>query len=239
MGRKTLNDEDIKLAVVDNLRWDSRLDSSKVEVTVEEGNVRLSGTVPTRLGKMAAMDQASSTLGVLMVKDDLIISEPEGRRREDEDQRLRDSVDWAIRAFASGEGADVHANVSNGTVDLHGSVTELWKANRIELVVANIGGVVEVRNHLAVVPTRKVTDEKLAAEITEAFSRNAFIDETSIDVLVANGVVTLSGTVASWFESKAVQEVVWGARGASKINVQLEIDQNRNADAKGANDGNR
>jgi osmotically-inducible protein OsmY len=176
-----------------------------------------------------ALDQAGVTSGVRAVQDDLTISEPEAKRKEDEDQKLDETVDWVIKAFAAGDGSDIHATVSNGTVNLHGSVTEPWMANRMELLVAGVEGVIEVRNNLAVVPTRKVKDEHLAAEITEAFSRNAFIDETNIDIHVSDGVVTLSGTVGSWFESKTVQEVVWGARGASKINVQIEIEQDRKA----------
>ena len=44
---KNRTDEDIKISVVAGLVFDARVDAAEVQVTVEDGRVRLSGTVPT------------------------------------------------------------------------------------------------------------------------------------------------------------------------------------------------
>ena len=50
-------DEQIKLSVIDQLKWDSRVDISDIDVTVSGGTVKLKGSVPSyRMREIAAMD---------------------------------------------------------------------------------------------------------------------------------------------------------------------------------------
>ena len=50
-------DEQIKLSVIDQLKWDSRVDISDIDVAVSGGTVKLEGGVPSyRMREIAAMD---------------------------------------------------------------------------------------------------------------------------------------------------------------------------------------
>ena len=45
------------------------------------------------------------------------------------------------------------------------------------------------------VPTRTYGDEAIATDIVDALKRNSLVDAESVDVRVANGTVTLTGSV--------------------------------------------
>jgi hyperosmotically inducible periplasmic protein len=64
-------DEDIKLDVVANLRWDGRVDAADVQVDVDGGRVTLSGTVPNHTARVAAVQETWFTAGVGAVDDEL------------------------------------------------------------------------------------------------------------------------------------------------------------------------
>ena len=52
--------------------YDRRVDSTQVDVTVHDGVVTLTGTVPSLMEKRAAGDDAWDTPGVVDVHNDLI-----------------------------------------------------------------------------------------------------------------------------------------------------------------------
>ena len=64
-------DENIKKDIVDELYWDNRIDASQVNVTVNDGIVTLSGSVPTYSDLAIAKIAASRINGVFDVIDKL------------------------------------------------------------------------------------------------------------------------------------------------------------------------
>jgi osmotically-inducible protein OsmY len=70
-------DETIKKDVVGQLYWDSRVDASEINVTVDEGTVTLSGSVPTFLAREAATSDARLVHGVTWVDNQLRIVYPQ------------------------------------------------------------------------------------------------------------------------------------------------------------------
>ena len=67
-------DEKIKLDVVRQLYWDSRVDGSNINVTVKEGVVVLSGAASSFLERKAAFFAALYTGGVVHVDDRLTVN---------------------------------------------------------------------------------------------------------------------------------------------------------------------
>ena len=59
--------------------------------------------------------------------------------------------------------------------------------------------------------------------IKEALQRHGDIEASNIDVEVADGTVTLSGTVGSLVEMDRVEEAVWAALGVSKVVDNLSV----------------
>lgn len=71
----TRSDDRIREDVNDNLTEDWAVDARKVSVRVENGEVTLDGTVPTRLQKRRAEDCAEEVSGVKHVQNNLRVQD--------------------------------------------------------------------------------------------------------------------------------------------------------------------
>ena len=72
----TRNDEKIKRDVAAQLSRNSRVDSGAVNVEVTDGEVTLSGTLPSLSVCMAAVEMSESVAGVRSVKNNLKVKVP-------------------------------------------------------------------------------------------------------------------------------------------------------------------
>lgn len=70
---KDFVDREIGEDITDALERNALIDAEDVDVTVEDGVVTLTGTVPTRTARQAAYNAARYTLGVVDVKNNLIV----------------------------------------------------------------------------------------------------------------------------------------------------------------------
>jgi len=68
-------DEDIARRIIDALDRDARVDAEDVTVSVRNGTVTLTGTVPDRYARRAAYEAALYTSGVKEIHDQLAVSE--------------------------------------------------------------------------------------------------------------------------------------------------------------------
>lgn len=213
-------DEDIKKDVIDQLYWDDRVDASDISVFVENGRVRLSGTVPEYSARQAAYEDAWSIRAVRAVENGItvrtIIPAPD-------DLKLRNQVLDTLQDLVRIEPAGLDVNVDSGWVSLEGSVNSFWAKVRAEEVVSLVPGVKGITNQLAVVPSRELKDEVIAEKIMKALSRHAEINEESVHVKVEKGRVTLSGSVHSWVAHKAVHETAVRTEGVLEIEDSVVI----------------
>lgn len=214
--------EDIKKDVVDQLYWDDRVDASHVKVEVAERTVRLSGHVPSYTARRAAETDAWLVAGVVSVDSRLeVVYPPEYTRPADGDimAELSTVLSWNPEL----RGADIDVFASDGRVTLTGSVNAYWKKLRAEELAATLTGVVDVKNELAVVPSQRLEDRVIADGIIAALERNIHVEAGVIDVHVNEGVVTLSGSVSSLPEFRAVDEVASQTTGVSAVNNEVII----------------
>lgn len=72
----TRNDKRIKRDVAAQLSRNSRVDSGAVNVEVTDGEVTLSGTLPSLSVCMAAVEMSESVAGVRSVKNNLKVKVP-------------------------------------------------------------------------------------------------------------------------------------------------------------------
>jgi hyperosmotically inducible protein len=95
---------------------------------------------------------------------------------------------------------DVNAQVSDGVVTLTGKVTMPYKRDDIMKRVADVAGVLEVRDNIDVLPVSSF-DDRLRYQIARAIYRNpnfwnyAIGPNPSIHIIVEHGHVTLTGVV--------------------------------------------
>lgn len=217
-----MTDEDIKKMIMDELYWDDRIDTSSVQVEVTGGEAVITGQVPTYRTSVVAENVTRSIPGVRDVDNELMVEYPETMALPQDEQiasAIGDSVMWSPYL----ESKDLVITVKDGNVVLEGSVDAYWKLHQAELLAYDVAGVKEVQNKLVVAPTKKVSDEVIGMGISDALDRRGNVDVNRVDIKVASGIVTVSGSVDDYRALRTVKEVVERTTGVVGVVDQLVI----------------
>ena len=191
-------DEQIKKDVIDQLASDYRVSAADVDVKVSDGKVTLTGTVPTYTARTAANTDAWATTGVKGVTNLLTVRFPT-TFTVPTDTEIEGHIKDRLAGNPDVYSVDIDVSVENGVATLEGTVDAYWKKWRAEDLASDVRGVVNVQNHLAVVPSETYIDKDIAQEIEDALERNVYVDAEKVTVKVENGDVTLTGTVPTYY----------------------------------------
>lgn len=218
----TLTNEKLKKDVIDQLYWDSSVDASQIKVEVADGVVTLTGTVPSYGNRIAAESDAWAVRGIRDVRNDLIVrlDPPETPQTDADIQR---NVSSLLAWTPDIVGLDIQVTVQNGEVTLEGVVDQFWKKWKAENLVHNLSGVIDVVNHLTVVPTEDVVDKEIAMQIENALDRDAHMFADEVTVEVEDGKVSLTGTVPSWYARWRAFDIAAVTPGVTHVDHELEI----------------
>ena len=221
-GRQTLgfiemvlSDEAIRRRVKGELCWDTSIDASRVLVTVQQGRVTLSGTMPSYTARMRAESDAYRIPDVTRVDNRILVQHPPGGEIPN-DRDIRISIEGILLGDPDMEKTAIYVSVRNGSVTLEGSVDECWKRREAERIVSRVRGVRSIANTLAVVPTMTVADRAIADDVRTAIERNRNVNIEDVNIQVEYNVVTLSGAVpdrAAWHAAITAAEFTRGVRG--------------------------
>ena len=216
-----ITDEQLKQAVLEELKWDLRVKETDVGVEVRSGVVTLTGTVESFAEKIAAQDAAHRVHGVYDVANDVRVRLPGSSERTDADvaRAVRDALEWDVVV----PDAQIRSTVSKGVVTLEGTVDTWTQFDDAARCIRNLKGVVEVRNLIEVVPA---TTSALAVRsaIERALERHAQHAAHRIALEIVDGKVTLTGDVPTWSERRAVEGAVRGTVGVREVENQLRVD---------------
>ena len=218
---KTKTDAQIHHDVLEELKWDPRVDETEVGVQVADGVVTLTGTVTSWAKRMAAQEAAHRVVGVLDVANDVRVSVGGGLARPDTEiaQAVRRALEWDV--FVPDD--KITSTVTDGRVTLEGSV-ETWSQRAdAERAVRNLSGVGVVVNKIAVEPRKPVTGDVRNA-IEQALERRAEREARHIRVDVKGGTVTLTGPVHSWAERKSIVAAARFTRGVQAVEDHLQVE---------------
>jgi osmotically-inducible protein OsmY len=208
---------------VDQLYWDSRVDSSEVKVEVSDGAATLSGTLPSLSSCIAAVEDAEDVAGVRCVKNNLKVKVPESLSvATDEDIKM--VIESMLRWNSNIVSTDIKVSVEMGVVTLEGPVPTCWEKMKAEKIALEASGANMVTNKLSVVPTRKNADKEIAEDIVAALDRNINVDVEWVDVKVVNGKVTLSGTVPDYRAYRTAYNVTAYTLGVLDIINDLKLE---------------
>jgi hyperosmotically inducible protein len=123
---------------------------------------------------------------------------------------------------------DVAAEVKDGVVTLTGRVTMPYKREDIMNRVANVAGVLEVRDYIEVLPVSQ-SDDRLRRQISRAIYANpnfwnyALGPNPSIHIIVEHGHVTLTGVVNSEIDRRLARSLV-DQFGVMSVKNELKTD---------------
>jgi osmotically-inducible protein OsmY len=212
-------DLDLRKDVREALDWEPALDARAINVSVNEGIVTLTGSVPSYPEKHLAEQAAGFTRRVKAVACELAIALPAVSLRRDEEiaRAAADAIVWnTLLANTS-----IQVFVDKGRITLEGAVNWQYQRQSADHAVRYLAGVRDVNNHIIVRPIA----EKIAvkSEIEGALIRNARLDADGIRVEVRGDRVILSGTVQSWLEREEAERAAWASPGVGEVDNGLIV----------------
>jgi osmotically-inducible protein OsmY len=213
------SDTQIQHDVLEELRWDARLQPNEIGVAVKAGIVTLSGWVDSYLKKWTAEEAALGVNGVMAVANEIEVRLPIDAERTDQD--IAAAALYALEWDASVPLERVKVVVSNGWVSLTGEVDKQYQREDAERAVSRLVGVRGVTNHLTLRPAPLPDD--LKKRIEEALVRSAELDAQRITLELQGSKVILKGTVRSWAELKEAERVAYSAPGVTAVENKIKI----------------
>jgi osmotically-inducible protein OsmY len=205
--------------VLDELRWDPRVNEAEIGVAVKEGVVTLTGFVPTFAQKYAAEKVVERVTGIRAIADELHVRPLAAFVRNDTDiaHAVVNALSWDIEVPAD----KITAKVEGGWVTLKGEVDWNYQKTSAERAIRYLGGVKGISNFIEVKP--KASPAEVKSKIEAALKRNAEIDAKLIEVQTADGKVTLKGHVRSWAERADAERAAWAAPGVKEVDDRLVV----------------
>jgi osmotically-inducible protein OsmY len=214
-------DAQIQRDVLDEFKWDARIQPNEIGVSVKDGIVTLTGYVDSYTKKWAAESVAHRVKGVLAVANDIEVRLAATAERTDTD--IAAAVTRALQhdAFVPIDKLDV--TVSKGWVTLEGEVEWQFEKMDAERAVRRLAGVRGVSNMITVKPRIKPSPDEMKRRIEQALVRSAETDARGITVEVSGDKVILKGTVRSYAEKKEAERAAWNAPGVRSVDNRIII----------------
>jgi osmotically-inducible protein OsmY len=219
----TSGSNQIERMVVEQLKWDDSLDSSGIQVEVKDSHVILKGTVPSLLAKKIAERDVTKLHSVRAVDNHLEVR-PRGDLVAVSDEEIRTAISGILACNVDIKAGDIRVFVKNGTVRLAGTVNSFWKKARLEELASSVSGVTDVRESLDVTGSDGAVDSSIERDIVAALRRMEYVTTDKVTVKVSQGVVTLSGSVATWDLAFDIEDTARYTTGVTGLKNQLTIE---------------
>ena len=214
-------DEQIQRDVLEELKWDARVQPNEVGVTVRDAVVTLTGYVDNYGKKWTAERTTHRVTGVRAVANDIEVRLPTSAGRTDAD--LADAATRALEwdAFVPLDKVDV--TVSRGWLTLKGEVEWEYQRRSAERAARRLSGVRGVTNLVGVRPKAAPSPQEVRRDIEDALVRNAETDAGQVTVEVDGDRVILAGPVRSWTEKQEAERVAWSAPGVATVDNRIVV----------------
>ncbi|MFO7965932.1 MAG: BON domain-containing protein [Desulfobacterales bacterium] len=204
------------------LSLDVRLDKSDIEVNASGSTIKLSGSVPSYAARKTAEQVVMNVPGVKMVENRLAIVPKTATPPNDAEIEayLRDALLWSPEIEPDG----ITISVENGRIELGGTVSSYWEKTVAEEIAGQIGGVRDVANTIAVVPTDRLMDQVIARNVVSTLELHPEIAVERLDIHVSDGSVSLSGNIPTYRLYQAALDAARYTRGVINIDDKIIVD---------------
>ena len=212
-------DAQLQTSVLDELKWRPSVNAAHIGVTAKNGVVTLTGQVAHYAEKSAAEEAAKGVYGVKGLANDIAVEMLGSLKRTDQDlaEAALNAIEWDYEV----PNDKVKVVVKNGWLTLTGTLDWQYQKDAAARSVRNLMGVIALTNDIKIKPEAKGTDVK--SKIEDAFRRNADLEARRINVSTDNGIVALTGSVASWAERDQAVWAAWSAPGVTTVKNEITI----------------
>ena len=212
-------DIQLKKDIEEELRWDPKVNSAQIGVTVEGGAVSLLGAVDTYAEKWATEDAIKRVSGVRTVAQDLTVKIQSEHKHDDSEiaEAVQSALQWNVYVPTT-----VTAKVQHGAVTLAGEVAWNYQRDAAERAVRYLTGVIAVYNSIMLKQNR-TSVEQVKESVLAALQRQATTDAKAIHIETSGGKVTLTGHASSWQSIEDAANAAWAAPGVTEVIDQVTM----------------
>jgi len=220
-GAARLSDQQIKARIEQRL---ADRNITGLAVTVQDGKVALSGTVPSAWAKDEAFSIATHTNDVMSVASDVEVA------RGESDTIIASEVARRVRHYVLFTVFDdASVQVKDGVVTLRGYVTMPYKSQEMAKMASHVMGVQEVKNEMQTLPASGSDDQLRYAIASQIYNDPMFSDYAiqstpPIHIVVSHGHVILTGVVRSEIERRKAEIITRDTFGVLSVKNDLRLE---------------
>jgi osmotically-inducible protein OsmY len=142
-------DSEIKNDIRNEFKWESRIDSSHIQLEVKDGHVVLKGKVDSYPEKIEAERAAMRVSGVFWVNNQIEV-QIKDKKTDDE---IRRAIVKAITWNTGIEENHISVRVKHGWVTLEGDVDWEYQRTKARNLAEDVPGVVGIVNLINIIPS--------------------------------------------------------------------------------------
>lgn len=208
--------------LVDNvlgaLRWDARIDATRVDVGIIDGTAVVKGVVHTLRERGWCDEIIKRMRGITAVRNELEVRLTIGDYRTD--ATLHRVIVELFDALAALPPERPHVTVHGGWVTLRGSVRRRFQKRLAEQAVSEVAGVRGITNFITIDGNDHI-DKDVKAQLGSALRRQ--LPDCSIRIRLEESRLVLRGTVHTCAERDDVLDLAWCASGVTAIEDRLVV----------------
>jgi osmotically-inducible protein OsmY len=219
------------------------LSAFSIQTSTEHGIVTLRGSVSDEVARDLAAELASTVIGVLEVRNELMVMPTAYSEKEQRTwgQRVNDagtsaSVRGRLFYHREYKGLKIGVETINGVVTLHGLVDSDEQKEKIAVLTSETRGVERVVNNLIVRKPdegtivqhmgRQISDEWLESRIRTAIMLNRHVSIRELDVTVRSSVCYLTGEVDTEQEKTLAAQIAGTVVGVDQVQNDIRVRPN-------------
>lgn len=251
-AERSARDLGLSVRVRTALALNKHLDGAEITVSVAGNEVELRGQVPTAAARQLAEDIARDVGGATRIQNRLtVVPLPPGESPASGDRSLGERLDdltatarlrTALALHRDIAKGDVSVSVLRGVATLEGTVPS-WAARELAAkITEDVEGVRRVLNSIQVeggeprlapppapaepgAPAQqRAADDHIRQQVEAALQVHPYIEARRVRVVVADGVVTLSGIVRSDADRQLIQKIAEDGWGVTGVVNSLEVE---------------
>jgi len=226
------SDRQIKTDIEGRLEMDPYVDEELVHVAVDDGVVKLSGTVGSVAEKNLVVTKARVPGIMRVLHDDLEVAgwaqgtmERRSKMVTVSDDEVEKAIEQAFLYDPRLLSFEIDVDVVEGVATLTGTVDNLKAKRSAESDALHTRGVYTVSNRIKVRPNDNLTDEKIAENVREALVWDPIVERFDISVWVRNRRVSLTGVVDTAMDKARAEDAASRVNGVASVDNRLVVKQ--------------